>query len=165
MNKYQQSLNQIIKEAVVHLNTIDEDNFAKRPFADKWSKKEILGHLIDSAYNNHQRFVRAKNRPNLIFEGYDQVAWVKRNAYQDRSASDIIICWQVVNNHLANMIGHLSEEVLNRKLSTHNFHQIGMRPIEATDAVSIAYMIEDYLFHTEHHLAQIIENYRWLSER
>jgi hypothetical protein len=54
---------------------------ALKPAPDRWSKKEILGHLIDSAANNHQRFVRAQGTPRLEFPGYEQEFWVATQAY------------------------------------------------------------------------------------
>ena len=48
-----------------------------KPDPDRWSKKEILGHLIDSASNNHQRFVRAQFTARLEFPEYEQKSWVK----------------------------------------------------------------------------------------
>lgn len=164
MNQLQQNLAHVIDHATPSLLAISEKDFSTKPSPERWSKKEILGHLIDSAYNNHQRFIRAEGRTNLIFDGYDQVAWVKRNAYQERVASNIIQCWKVANQHLATMIGQINTEVLQQKSNEHNFHQIGMRPVAASEPVSLAYMIEDYIFHAEHHLSQIIDNYIWITK-
>ena len=78
------------------------DSEAGRPTAPgKWSKKEIVGHLIDSAANNHGRFVRAQLQEDLVFPGYDQDAWVRVQRYRDRPWSDLVALWRAYNRHIA----------------------------------------------------------------
>lgn len=59
---------------------IDEQIFSEKINPAKWSKKEILGHLIDSATNNHHRFVRVQFETNLKIS-YDQNKWNQYNFY------------------------------------------------------------------------------------
>lgn len=66
------SLSSIVAIALPRLQSIPEDIAAQKPAPGKWSKKEILGHLIDSAANNHQRFVRLQLQPELTLPGYDR---------------------------------------------------------------------------------------------
>jgi hypothetical protein len=85
------------------LRDIDPATAARRPAPGKWSPKEIVGHLIDSAANNHQRFVRAQEAPDQHFPGYAQDHWV---AAQDHQGSDwkvLIDLWQAYNFHLAHI--------------------------------------------------------------
>ena len=78
------------------------DSEAGRPTAPgKWSKKEIVGHLIDSAANNHGRFVRAQLQEDLVFPGYDQDAWVRVQRYRDRPWSDLVALWRAYNRNIA----------------------------------------------------------------
>ncbi len=78
-----QKLCGIVLSARDRLQAIDETKSARRPAPGKWSPKEIIGHLIDSASNNHQRFVRAQFQDHLIFPGYNQEAWVEAQDYQN----------------------------------------------------------------------------------
>lgn len=150
---------QIIHAAYNQIAVLNEAELSQKPSPEKWSKKEILGHLIDSALNNHQRFIRAESQDNLVFFGYDQMAWVRLNNYQNRRLSDILETWAVTNRLLANVISNLPENLRTKAFVEHNFHQIGMNPYPAENPASLDYFFWDYLFHLEHHLAQIIPNY------
>ena len=65
-----------VLEAHPHLSAISDSDAATPPAPGKWSPKQVIGHLIDSASNNHRRFVRANFVDDLIFPGYDQETWV-----------------------------------------------------------------------------------------
>src|SRR6478609_7364599 len=82
------------------MNKFSEDDFSFKPAPEKWSKKEILGHLIDSATNNHQRFIRIQFEDNPVI-GYDQNKWVEYSRYQQMSTTELIRFWQTYNQHLA----------------------------------------------------------------
>lgn len=160
MNTYYHQLNEIIDLSYDQLQAIDQHDFSIQPSPSKWSKKQIIGHLIDSAYNNHQRFLSAHNQDNLIFQGYDQEAWVALNDYQNRSQEEVLNTWRVANQHLAHLIGGISDDLLNHKTRTHNFHIIGMNRPDEGSLSSLAYLIWDYIFHVEHHLNQILPDYQ-----
>jgi hypothetical protein len=84
---------------------IYSDTDAARPLAPgKWSRKEIIGHLIDSAANNHARFVRAQLHDDLVFEGYDQARWVEVQRYRERPWTDLVGLWQAYNVHIASVM-------------------------------------------------------------
>ena len=72
---------QVVDEAASRMMSIPEEQTGLRPAPGKWSRKEILGHLIDSAVNNQARFVRAQLQDDLVFDGYDQDAWVRVQRY------------------------------------------------------------------------------------
>ena len=127
------------------LRRMDEQVASALPAPDKWSKKEILGHLIDSALNNHQRFVRLQLQSRLELPGYDQDAWVRVHHYQDRPWSDIIDLWVAYNRDLAVLIRYLDVNCL-RNL---------WRSPEGSD-VDLEFIIRDYIIHMRHHLEQII---------
>ena len=75
--------------------------------AGKWVGKEILGHLIDSAANNHQRFVRARTVDPLIIPGYDQNAWVDGPWIPDRPWLELLDIWVAYNAQVAQVISSM----------------------------------------------------------
>src|SRR5262249_14513793 len=75
--------------------------------AGKWSPKQIIGHLVDSAANNHQRFVRAQQGAGLAMPGYEQDHWVGSQRYQDESWADVVALWHLYNRHLAHVIARI----------------------------------------------------------
>jgi hypothetical protein len=110
----------------------------------KWIRKEILGHLIDSAFNNQQRFVRAQLASTYVGPGYEQAAWVAVNGYRERPWRELVEIWVAANRHLAAVI----ERVPASKLAT---------PCTIGDGkpVTLEYVMQDYLTHMKHHLEQI----------
>ncbi|MDQ4139125.1 MAG: DinB family protein [Bacteroidota bacterium] len=124
---------------------IPAENFQTRPQPDKWSQQEILGHLIDSAGNNHQRFVRSQieDTPTIF---YHQDQWVNIQAYQQENKDILIALWESYNRHLAHVISQVTSENLEKQCLGRD---------GAT--VTLAFLIEDYLQHLEHHLHQIID--------
>jgi hypothetical protein len=137
-------LHRTIETARVNLVRIDSRGTNLRPAPGKWSKREILGHLIDSAANNHQRFVRARHREALEFPGYDQDAWVAGQNYNDVDWRDLIELWVLLNRHLVHVILQLGAEDLEKPC------RIGDRP-----AVTLRELIVDYVAHMKHHLGQL----------
>lgn len=160
MDHYHEILNQIVFKVNDVIEGMSELEMDSKRDENKWSKKEILGHLIDSAYNNHQRFLSAQGKDNLIFSGYDQELWVKQNQYQERDKEEILITWEIVHNHLEHTIRAISVEIMLRQTSDHNFDSICMKPLQIGELTSLSYLIWDYLFHLEHHLTQIVPGYQ-----
>ena len=109
-----------------------------------WSRKEVIAHLIDSASNNHQRFVRASLQPALEFPGYDQAGNIRVQAPQEADWTLLISLWATYNRYLAHVIARLPESKLDTPC------RIGSdRP------VTLRFLATDYLTHLDHHLAQI----------
>jgi hypothetical protein len=79
-----------VDSAVPRLERISDARAGHRPAPTTWSAKEVLGHLIDSAANNHSRFVLAQGRDDLSFPGYDQERWVEVQAHGDQPWPDLI---------------------------------------------------------------------------
>lgn len=163
MPNYPHILRTIIAQATDALQDISKDVFSFKTSPSTWSKQEILGHLIDSAYNNHQRFIRAEAQGHLVFSGYDQVGWVAKNNYQNRSTDELIQIWAATNLHLCQLVENLSTTLLQQETTQHNFHQIGMVRPAAGAPSSLAYLFWDYIFHVEHHLAQILDDYEKIN--
>ena len=109
----------------------------------KWSRKQIVGHLIDSAANNHQRFVRAQEAA-LVFPAYAQDHWVDAQRYGDRSWTDLIGLWESYNRHLVHVIAAISDDRGGVPCT------IGSGP-----PVTLAFLADDYVRHLRHHLAQL----------
>jgi hypothetical protein len=121
----------------------------------KWSPKQLLGHLIDSASVNHERFVRATQLDDLIFPGYDQDAWVEVQRYADADWNDLIDLWLRYNRHLARIMEAIPEAERCRA-RTHNFDVIGFRAVSPDLPSTLDYLMKDYVVHLEHHLTQIL---------
>lgn len=111
----------------------------------RWSKKEILGHLIDSAANNHQRFVRAQFSTHLDIAGYQQEQWVSAQDYAGQPWTELVSLWLVLNRHLVHIIRRVPVDCLPHTIS-----------IAGRDPVTLEFVIDDYLSHMEHHLGQIL---------
>ncbi len=138
---------------------MDRDTVESKPAADKWSGKEIIGHLIDSASNNYMRFMQAITSDSYCFSGYDQDDWVTRNNYQERPLPEIIMTWMLINSQFYHVIKNTDDELLKREVDNHNFDQICMHPLPGSKKATLAYLLEDYLRHMEHHIAQVIPGY------
>ena len=134
---------------------ISENDAGRRPSPGKWSPKEIIGHLIDSAANNHGRFVRAQLTDDMVFPGYDQEAWVRLQRYNERPWTDLVSLWQEYNTHIASVIEGIPPESLSLLRSTHNLHEVAWRTIPRDQPATLDYFIRDYVGHMKHHLAQI----------
>jgi len=138
------SLAAILESVPPRLASISDSEAAYRSAAERWSKKEILGHLIDSAANNHQRFVRAQLAPRLEFPGYEQESWVRSQAYAGEPWADLVNLWLQLNRHLLHILHAMPETVLSHECA------IGSGP-----PVSLAALIDDYVGHLQHHLDQV----------
>ncbi len=138
-------LQQIVNETEQRLGALSEAESQARPSSDKWSRKEILGHLIDSASNNHQRFVRAQFQPQLVFPGYAQVDWNRVQHYQSEAWENLVRLWASYNRHLAHVIAAIPES------AGQNSCEIG-----AGKPVTLEFLVADYVVHLEHHLGQIL---------
>ena len=117
---------------------------ANRHADGKWSRKEILGHLIDSAANNHQRFVRLQHEEVLVLPGYRQSEWVRTQNYAAREWRELVELWLAYNRHLVHIIRHADAGAA---------RHVWKGP---SGAVDLQFLIEDYLHHLRHHLEQIV---------
>lgn len=126
------------------LYKMDDKLFSEKPIPEKWSKKEILGHLIDSATNNHQRFVRGQFEeiPTII---YDQNNWNKYNFYQQIDKNQVIEFWKIYNKQLLELIKRIPSENLWKECKTNEVNNY-----------TIEFLIIDYVEHLEYHLKQIV---------
>ena len=140
------SLEQAIDRELVHLRTISERDASHLPAPGKWSAKEELGHLIDSATNNHVRFVRASLEPNFRGPGYQQEGWVSTHGYHEMPWADVIDFWTRYNQFLARLIRRIPEDRMLR-----------LCIVGESQPVTLQFLIEDYTLHMQHHLDHILK--------
>jgi hypothetical protein len=145
---------QTVDRAADRLLLLSTDEAARRPAPGKWSRKEIIGHLIDSASNNHGRFVRAQLQDDLVFPGYDQEAWVRLQRYQDRPWGNLVRLWQGFNHHIADVMEAADPHALARPRARHNLDQLAWQSVSATEPTTLEYFMRDYVAHLKHHLRQ-----------
>jgi DinB family protein len=121
----------------------------------KWSPRQIIGHLVDSASNNHQRFVRGQLQDDLIFPGYAQEDWVRIGRYQEAPWEELVTLWRVFNLQIARVMEGTPEDVRRRPRARHSFEQVGV-PVPSGEPAMLEHMMIDYVKHLKHHLAQIL---------
>lgn len=126
----------------------------------KWSKIEILGHLIDSATNNYRRFISAAQGEGLVFDGYGQEEWVAIQQYQERDWPWLIDLWFNYNRLLANLVDGLPPEAFTCPHENHSLNRMAWKPVPASESTTLEYLIKDYIGHLEHHLRQILPDYQ-----
>ncbi len=148
-NKLASDLEKTVNDACNVLQNLPAETIEMRPGPGAWSVKEIFGHLIDSASNNHQRFVRLQITDNLSFPDYsqDNSTWVAIQKYQEASWEELLSMWRYFNLHLARII-----RVVNSDCVEH------LWIVNKNDAVSLGHLMTDYLRHLKEHLQQVEEN-------
>ncbi|WP_298475394.1 DinB family protein [uncultured Maribacter sp.] len=140
-------LEQLLKRGLEYFSQIPESEMSKKVSIEKWSKKEILGHLIDSGINNLQRFteIQFEEKP-YVLRNYKQNELVKVNDYQNANTKEIINFWMSINNRIKSVIELQTEKTLNYKIE-----------LEKGRISDLKFLMEDYVDHMEHHLNQIMK--------
>jgi len=144
MKELSEQLLNLVETAEPKLRKIGEPESSKPILPGGWSRKQVLGHLIDSASNNHQRFVRAALQPSLDFPRYDQDGNVRVQAPQEVDWSLLVSLWAAYNRYLARIIARLPAA----KLET-------VCRIGSGEPVTLSFLANDYVTHLVHHLNQI----------
>lgn len=145
MKEVAEDLRRIVDAAVPRLEELEDSSIARRPAPGKWAPKEILGHLIDSAGNNQQKFVRTMQQPRLEFPGYRQDDWVDLQRWAGADWANMVGLWKSYNHHLAFLIENVDPK--------HLKHEI---VIEGVGPFTLEFVMSDYLEHLKHHLKQIL---------
>ena len=109
-----------------------------------WNRKQILGHLIDSAANNRQRFVRASIDGAYAGPGYAQEAWVDAHGYAEMLWETLLRWWQADHEILAAVVARVPADRLEASCTVGDHEPVTLR-----------FLIEDYIAHHKWHLQQI----------
>lgn len=143
MQSIAKELEAVINRHLPALRSMGESTLANKPSPAKWSKKEIIGHLIDSAHSNIRRFVVAQydEKPLII---YDQEKWVVISGYQQWNANELIELWHLLNRQICEILKNTSPETAQRQCLSPELH-------------TIEWLAKDYIKHLEHHLHQVLE--------
>jgi hypothetical protein len=143
MHSITSELNSIINQYLEGLRGVSEDKLSFKPGPGKWSKKEIIGHLIDSAQNNIRRFIVAQYE-DIPYIVYDQDKWVAISDYQQYDTSRLILLWELINRHIVMILDNTPTDISQRNCQTQDLH-------------TIEWLARDYIKHLLHHLHQVLE--------
>jgi hypothetical protein len=147
MKKTADYLKETVHKMMPLLNELSEAETSIKPLPTKWSKKEILGHLVDSACNNQQKFIRTMTQEHLDFMGYAQDFWVNAQNYNAYEWKELVLLWKIYNLHIAHIIENVHTEVLQHTIS-----------IEGIAPFTLEFIMKDYVEHQLHHLKAILPN-------
>ena len=137
-------LRRLLEEVPPRLENLPEATVARKPTPVKWSAKEQLGHLLDSAANNHQRMVRTQLEDNPAMPGYDGDRWVELHRYQDTDWRELIERWRTLNGQLLAAVESCSEAAWQRTCT-----------VGQSGPLTLKFVFEDYVDHMLHHLEHI----------
>ncbi len=144
MKETARELNEIIDAFAAKFDLIDEQDFSDKPLPNKWSRKEVVGHLIDSAHNNLRRFITGQYESTPPKITYNQDLWVQANGYQGMDKHEIIQLWKLINKRIVSVLMTMPESNYKRQCETNTLH-------------SLEWLAEDYVRHMKHHLNQVIK--------
>lgn len=140
-------LQQLLTKGLDYFKQTSELEVSRKVSVEKWSKKEILGHLIDSGINNLQRFteVQFENKPYRIRK-YNQNELVQANDYQNAETKEIVEFWNALNHRILNVMKKQTKETLNYKIE-----------LDKDNSADLRFLMTDYVEHLEHHLQQLLK--------
>jgi hypothetical protein len=143
-----QDLTSILNDFERKLKAIPPADFAAKPQPHKWSRKEVIGHLIDSAQNNLRRFIVGQydTKANIT---YEQDFWVAANGYQAMDQNEIIMLWKLLNERICAVLTNMKSENFSNELNNGK---------ESVETHSLEWLAADYVKHLKHHLNQVISN-------
>lgn len=139
-------LNKLISEYAQKFAAIPQDQFKAKPNPEKWSKQEVLGHLIDSAHSNLRRFIVGQYSQNDKIV-YDQDFWNSSNGYQEMMQGDVVTLWVLINKQICTVLGNMPAEKYNNLVDTGK---------ESVSLKTLQWLADDYVKHMKHHFNQII---------
>ena len=146
MKDIARQIRSLILSVESQLSCMNHDEVGLKPDQRNWSKKEILGHLIDSAANNHHRFVRAVNNVAVLFPTYDQEEWVRIQHYNEMPWSFLVTLWSAYNRHLSHVIECIPVDAESSPCN-----------IGKEKPVALEFVVRDYFRHLQHHLKDILD--------
>src|SRR5271157_1210600 len=138
------SLRDLLQRVPSRLERLPRNTVESKPTPSAWSPKEELGHLLDSAANNHQRIVRAQLEDNPAMPGYEQNRWVTMHGYQRRDWEELIEIWRALNRQLLAAAEAVPDSAWPRSLT-----------VDGSEPLTLKFVFEDYVEHMLHHLQHI----------
>jgi hypothetical protein len=157
MDDFLHEFRRTVEDASQRLSSISEEQSRIPRAKGDWSPKEIIGHLIDSAANNHSRFVRAQFTSELIFPEYDGDEWVSAQRYYDEPWDRLVSLWKLYNLHMAHLMEGVPEATRELPRTRHNLDRIAFKTVGTDQPVTLEYFMRDYVDHLRHHLQQIFD--------
>jgi hypothetical protein len=130
----------VLRNAMPWLLTVSEAEASVPEREGKWSAKQVIGHLIDSAVNNLGRIIRLQIEAGQSLPGYEQMAWVSLQHYGEREWAQVLALWFALNEQVAWTIAHVEQT------------RLANRGVVAGEPLTLGFLIEDYVAHMEHHL-------------
>ncbi|ASS47688.1 MAG: hypothetical protein A3D31_17840 [Candidatus Fluviicola riflensis] len=146
MKELRLRLDHLLNETGRFIKLASDEEMEYKPSSLKWSKREILGHLIDSAVNNLQRFTEIQFQPKPFkIKTYDQKALVKANNYQHSDTTSLLTLWLALNERIGDLMELQTETTLTYT-------------IELNDGTikDLRFLMTDYVDHLEHHAGQLV---------
>lgn len=147
MNVLAEEFNNRLAAVEIRINRLSEEQWSQHYGRDSWLRKEVLGHLVDSAANNHLRFVMAALGGRFSGPGYDQNGWVRIHDYANMPAAAILSHWRSQNSQLAGVVKNLTASQLQAMCKVADDPEMTLREV-----------IVSYLDHMEHHVEQIVQD-------
>ena len=138
-------LHAALAEGLALFAGVDEALSRERATPEGWCAREVVGHLIDSACNNHRRWIVGQTPGLAKFDGYEQNDWVSRQQYADESWADVVALWAAYNRHLRHVISRTPS--VNLLLSA--------TAPDGSEPITIGFLMHDYVGHIRHHLKQV----------
>ncbi len=130
----------VVRAAISWLVTLSDADASVPEREGKWSAKEVIGHLTDSAVNNLGRMVRMQSAEPQTLPGYEQEAWVARQHYREREWAGVLGLWFALNEHVAWTIRRVQKS------------RLAHEGVVAGGRITLGFVIEDYIAHMEHHM-------------
>ncbi len=155
MSETAQRLRAVTREWTDRLRQLEDSEASRAPAPGKWSPKELVGHLIDSASVNLERFLRARSTDDLELPGYPHEEWVVAGRYSKVAWDELIDLWRLMNQQVARVIEGTPKDLAHKPRSRHTLDAIAFVKVPREEAATLEYMMRDYVAHLEHHLAAL----------
>jgi hypothetical protein len=133
-------LTAVVRQALPWLQALTEASASRPEKTGKWCAKEVMGHLTDSAINNHARMMRLQIEVEPNLPGYEQMAWVGLQHYAESDWGRVLEVWATLNEHFAWAVSRIDKV------------QLANKGVVAGVELTLGFLIEDYIAHMEHHL-------------
>ena len=155
MGTLEDDLREVVTRAAAALRDMAPEEAARPSAPGKWSTKEVVGHLVDSAWTNQQRFVRACIQDDLCFATYPQDTYVALQRYQEAAWDELVSLWELLNRNMARVVAELPVEARRRERARHDLDRIAWELVPKDEPVSLEYFLRDYLNHLQFHLHDV----------